>query len=297
MKEIIRIDTVHRFNEYMGVPTQHPLVSVIRLEECRPMELQRVNYGVYYLVLKNVNCGPLHYGINYYDYQDGTIVAVAPGQVFGVETDGAIQPRGWALAFHPDLIYGTELGRTIKDYSFFSYDANEALHISEKEREIIENCYQSIRQELGREIDMRTNQIVTRSIGLLLDYCLRFYDRQFITRHKANKDILARFENLLDEYMQSGKARLQGFPSVAYCADTLCLSPNYFGDLIKKEMGSTAQEYIQLKLISLAKEKLSGTGMSVTEIAEDLGFKYPTHFTRLFKKCVGVSPLEYRMSC
>lgn len=297
MNEIARIDTIHQFNDYMGVQTQHPLVSVIRFEDCHPMQLRRVNYGLYYVTLKNVNCGPLRYGINYYDYQNGTIVAVAPGQVFGVESDGPVQPLGWALAFHPDLIYGTELGQTIREYSFFSYEANEALHISEKEREIIESCFQNIRQELDREIDKRTNQIVARSIALLLDYCMRFYDRQFITRHKANKDILSRFESLLEEYMQSGKAHLQGFPSVAYCAGALCLSPNYFGDLIKKEMGNTAQEYIQLKLISVAKEKLSGTGMSVTEIAEELGFKYPTHFTRLFKKCVGVSPLEYRISC
>ena len=297
MNEIARIDTIHQFNDYMGVQTQHPLVSVIRLEDCHPMQLRRVNYGLYYVTLKNVNCGPLRYGINYYDYQNGTIVAVAPRQVFGVESDGPVQPLGWALAFHPDLIYGTELGQTIREYSFFSYEANEALHISEKEREIIESCFQNIRQELDREIDKRTNQIVARSIALLLDYCMRFYDRQFITRHKANKDILSRFESLLEEDMPSGKAHLQGFPSVAYCAGALCLSPNYFGDLIKKEMGNTAQEYIQLKLISVAKEKLSGTGMSVTEIAEELGFKYPTHFTRLFKKCVGVSPLEYRISC
>lgn len=294
MNEIAKIDTVHKYNEYMGVTTLHPLISVIRLEECHSMQLKRFNYGIYYIVLKNVNCGPLSYGINHYDYQDGTIVAVAPGQVFGIETDNMIQPKGWALAFHPDLIHGTELGRSIKEYSFFSYDVNEALHISEKEREIIENCFRNILTELNRDIDKHTNQLLSRSISLLLDYCMRFYDRQFITRRKANADILTRFENLVDNYLQSGKTQTLGFPSVTYCADVLCLSPNYFGDLIKKETGKTAQEYIQLKIIDFAKEKLSGTNLSVAEIADELGFKYPSHFARLFKKVSGLSPSDYR---
>lgn len=296
MKQIVELDTVHKYSEYMGVDTLHPLINVIRLEECSQMHLKRFNYGIYYIVLKNVNCGPLSYGIGNYDYQDGTIVAVAPGQVFGTDSDYRIEPRGWALAFHPDLIYGTELGRTIRDYSFFSYDTNEALHVSAKERTIMENCFRNIQTELTRDIDKHTNKLLARSIGLLLDYCMRFYDRQFITRQKVNTDILTRFEKLIDEYMVSGKARSQGFPSVAYCADVLCLSPNYFGDLVKKEMGKTAQEYIQLKLINLAKEKLSGTVMPVSEIAEELGFKYSTHFTRLFKKVTGVSPSNYRLS-
>lgn len=242
-------------------------------------------------------CGPLRYGINYYDYQDGTIVAVAPGQIFGVESGGLIQPKGWALVFHPDLIYGTELGRSIKDYTFFSYDANEALHISEKEREIIEQCFSNILTELNREIDKHTNSLISRSIGMLLDYCMRYYDRQFITRGKVNKDILTRFESLLDEYFESEKPRLEGIPSVSYCAGKVFLSPNYFGDLVKKETGKTAQEYIQLRVIDIAKQRLADTSLSINEIADELGFKYSTHFTRLFKKCVGMSPSEYRQSC
>lgn len=297
MEEIIRIDTIHQYNEYMGVETLHPLVSVVNMSECTPREFHRINYGLYCIFLKNVACGPLRYGINYYDYQDGTIVAVAPGQIFGVESNEPIQPKGWALVFHPDLLYGTELGRTLKDYTFFSYDANEALHISEKEREIIEQCFNNILIELNREIDAHTNSLVARSIGMLLDYCMRFYDRQFITRHKANSDILSRFENVLTDYLLSDRPRQLGLPTVSYCADKVFLSPNYFGDLIKKETGKTAQEYIQLKIIDRAKQLLAEGILSVNEIAEELGFKYSTHFTRLFKKSVGISPTEYRLSC
>lgn len=297
MEEIIRIDTIHQYNEYMGVETLHPLVSVVNMSECTPREFHRINYGLYCIFLKNVACGPLRYGINYYDYQDGTIVAVAPGQIFGVESNEPIQPKGWALVFHPDLLYGTELGRTLKDYTFFSYDTNEALHISEKEREIIEQCFNNILIELNREIDAHTNSLVARSIGMLLDYCMRFYDRQFITRHRANSDILSRFENVLTDYLLSDRPRQLGLPTVSYCADKVFLSPNYFGDLIKKETGKTAQEYIQLKIIDRAKQLLAEGILSVNEIAEELGFKYSTHFTRLFKKSVGISPTEYRLSC
>lgn len=297
MEEIIRIDTIHQYNEYMGVKTLHPLVSVVDMSICTPRQFHRINYGLYCIFLKNVTCGPLRYGINYYDYQDGTIVAVAPGQIFGVESNEPIQPKGWALVFHPDLLYGTELGRTLKDYTFFSYDANEALHISEKEREIIEQCFNNILIELNREIDAHTNSLVARSIGMLLDYCMRFYDRQFITRHKANSDILSRFENVLTDYLLSDRPRQLGLPTVSYCADKVFLSPNYFGDLIKKETGKTAQEYIQLKIIDRTKQLLAEGILSVNEIAEELGFKYSTHFTRLFKKSVGISPTEYRLSC
>lgn len=297
MEKIKKMDTIHAYNEYMGVETLHPLVSVVDMSKCTLREFQRMNYGLYGIFLKNVMCGPLRYGINYYDYQDGTIVAIAPGQIFGVESEGLIQPKGWALVFHPDLIYRTELGRTIKDYTFFSYDANEALHVSEKEREIIEQCFANILTELSREIDKHTNSLIARSIGMLLDYCMRYYDRQFITRGKVNKDILTRFEGLLDEYFESEKPRTEGIPSVAYCASEVFLSPNYFGDLIKKETGKTAQEYIQLKVIDIAKQRLADSSLSINEIADELGFKYPTHFTRLFKKCVGLSPSEYRLSC
>lgn len=295
MNDIIRFNTVGQYNDFMGVETLNPLVSVVNMSECKPRCMHRVYYGIYALFLKDVSCGPLKYGRNYYDYQDGTIVSVSPGQVLGVDTATSVQPKGWALVFHPDLIYGTELGRNIKDYSFFAYDSNEALHLSEKERCTIVDCFQNIQTELNRDIDKHTNRLLARGINLLLDYCLRFYDRQFITRHKPNSDVLARFESLVDDYLKSGTAKRNGLPSVAMCADKLCLSANYFGDLIKKETGKTAQELIQLKLIESAKSKLMGSALNVTEIADELGFKYSTHFTRLFKKVVGISPSEYRM--
>ena len=296
MGEIRNIDTVHQYNSFMGVETLHPLVSVIDFSLCKPRTFTRKNYGLYCIFLKELKCGELRYGRSSYDYQDGTIVAIAPGQIFGAESNGVmLQPKGWALVFHPDLIYGTELGRTIREYSFFSYDANEALHLSEKEREIIVDCMKNIFAELNREVDKHTNRLGTKNIRLLLDYCRRFYDRQFITRDKENKDILTRFENLLDDYFKKGKAQAQGLPSVSFCADNLYLSSNYFGDLIKRETGKTAQEYIQLRVIDIAKEKMCGSELSISEIAYQLGFKYPTHFTRLFKKCAGMSPSKYRV--
>ncbi|MDO5571146.1 MAG: helix-turn-helix transcriptional regulator [Bacteroidales bacterium] len=288
------IKSVRDFNDYIGVNTLHPLVTVINMSNCKPMKLEYSLLNMYAIFLKSVNCGPLRYGNNYYDYKDGTILTVAPGQVFGVETQTEIQPHGWALLFHPDLIYGTELGRIIKEYTFFSYDSNEALHLSEKERNIIENCFENISTELERNIDNYTNTVVVRCITLLLDYCMRFYSRQFITRHKVNSDILSRLERIVDDYFLNGTSFEKGLLSVAYCADKLCLSPNYFGDLIKKELGKSPKEYIQDRLLAIAKEKLLGSNDTINEISESLGFKYPAHFTRLFKNCVGLTPQEYR---
>lgn len=271
---MIRLDTVQQFNEFFGVETLNPLVSVIDLSQCKPHRSDRFSYGLYAIFLKDIKCGSLLYGINYYDYQEGTIVAIAPGQVLGVEGDKTVQPKGIALVFHPDLIYGTDLGKAIKDYQFFSYDVNEALHLSERERPVIEECFKNIQIELEHDVDKHTNRVICRNISLLLDYCLRFYDRQFITRHKVNSDILTRFESIIDSYLGSDEPQVNGLPSVAFCADRVCLSPNYFGDLIKKETGRTAQEYIQMKIIDHAKEMLQGSDIPITEIAEALGFKY-----------------------
>lgn len=297
MNDIVNINSIDQYNKLIGVETLNPLVTVVDLSLCKPTVYPRANYGLYCIFLKDVKCGDLLYGRNYYDYQAGTIVTIAPGQIFGIKRTQLVQPKGWAVIFHPDLIYGTELGSIIKDYSFFSYDANEALHLSDKERNTIIECMKNIQIELNRDIDKHTNRLITRNIGLLLDYCERFYDRQFITRQKVNKDILTRFEKVLDDYFGANKARNEGIPTVSYCADKAFLSPNYFGDLIKKETGKTAQEYIQLRVISMAKEKLTGTNLTINEIADELGFKYSSHFTRLFKKCVGVSPSQYRISC
>ncbi len=295
MNKIEHFEHVFEYNDLLGVETLHPLVSVIDLSKSRRIRHMRHTFGFYTLFLKEVRCGTLLYGRQYYDYQEGTIVAIAPGQVAGVEDNGEeFQPKGWALVFHPDLIRGTSLGRNIRSYSFFSYEANEALHLSEQERAIVVDCLHKIRTETEHAVDKHTRRLITANIELLLDYCVRFYERQFLTRSQVNSDLLIRFETLLDAYFSSDRPQSEGLPSVKYFAEQLHLSANYFGDLIKKETGRTAQDHIQLKLIDVAKERIFDVRKSVGEIAYELGFKYPQHFTRLFKKLTGLTPKEYR---
>lgn len=294
MEEILKLDTIAQYNALRGVETLHPLVSVIDMSKANPTQNMRINFGFYCVFLKEVKCGDLKYGCNYYDYQEGTLVFVAPGQVVGVNSPEIIQPKGWALLFHPDLIRGTSLGHNIKDYTFFSYEVYEALHLSEKERQIIIDCLHKIDYELQQSIDKHSKTLIANNIELLLNYCLRFYDRQFITRSNVNKDILVKFEKLLDEYFKSDLTQTIGLPTVKYCANQLHLSANYFGDLIKKETGKSAQEHIQLKLIDIAKERIFDTSKSVSEIAYELGFKHTQHFSRMFKNETGYTPNEYR---
>lgn len=295
MEKILRLDHIYQYNEKLGIETPHPLVNVIDFSKCPPMLHSRQALGFYAIFLKDVNCGDLHYGRHFYDYQEGTLVFIAPGQVAGIEDNGQVfEPKGWALIFHPDLLRGTSLARAMKDYSFFSYESYEALHLSDQERKVFLECLHNIEIELQHSIDKHSRTLIVTNIELLLNYCTRFYDRQFITRENVNKDILIKFEQLLNDYFQSEKPQEIGLPSVQYCADQLHLSANYFGDLIKKETGKSPQEHIQLKLISTAKERILDTEKSIGEVAYELGFKYPQHFTRLFKKCVGCSPNEYR---
>ena len=294
-KDIIRLDTVDVYNKLFGLETLHPLVNVIDLSEATKFPTHfTLNYGVYALYLKDTRCGDIRYGKQTYDYQDGTIVSFAPGQVAEFETAKDVRPKAQGLLFHPDLIKGTSLGQEIKSYSFFSYSSNEALHLSEDERGIITDSLAKIKMELIHPIDKLSKRLIARNIQLLLDYCMRFYNRQFTTREDANKDVLTRFETLLDDYFQSGKVQTDGLPSVKYFAERVYLSPNYFGDLIKKSTGKTAQEYIQNKIIDTAKEMLLGTGKTVNQISEELGFQYSQHFNRVFKKNVGYTPNEYR---
>ncbi len=295
MNKIEHFEHVFEYNDLLGVETLHPLVSVIDLSKSRRIRHMRHTFGFYTLFLKEVRCGNLIYGRQYYDYQEGTIVAIAPGQVAGVEDNGEeFQPKGWALVFHPDLIRGTSLGRNIRSYSFFSYEANEALHLSEQERAIVVDCLHKIRTETEHAVDKHTRRLITANIELLLDYCVRFYERQFLTRSQVNSDLLIRFETLLDAYFSSDRPQSEGLPSVKYFAEQLHLAAHYFGDRIKKETGRTAQDHIQLKLIDVAKERIFDVRKSVGEIAYELGFKYPQHFTRLFKKLTGLTPKEYR---
>lgn len=296
MDEIIKLDNVTDYNKMRGVETLHPLVTIIDLSKATPMAAKTFHFGMYAVFLKELKCGELKYGRNNYDFQEGTLVFVAPGQVMGVQPNvKTFEPKGWAMLFHPDLIKGTALGKHIQDYSFFSYDSNEALHLSEKERQIVLDCFAKIQYEMDQSIDKHSKTLIASNIELFLNYCTRFYDRQFITRDNTHKGILERFEQLLNGYFASDKPRDIGLPSVAFCADELNLSANYFGDLIKKETGVSAQEYIQGKVIDIAKERIFNIDKSISEVAYELGFKYPQHFTRLFKQRVGQTPNDYRM--
>jgi len=296
MDTMRRFETINDYNVFNNNETLHPLVSVVDLSKASPRQGSRMYFGFYTVFLKDVKCGDLVYGRQTYDYQEGTLVFLAPGQVAGMNSNGeTYQPKGYALVFHADLIHGTSLGRHIQDYSFFSYQFNEALHVSERERKIVLDCFSKIEYELERSIDNHSKKLIVSNIELFLDYCTRFYERQFIIREKVNKGILERFENLLNEYFESDKPQTIGLPSVAYCAGELHLSASYFGDLIKKETGKTAQDYIQSKLIDVAKERIFDHSKSVSQVAYELGFKYPQHFIRLFKQRVGQSPNEYRL--
>lgn len=296
MDKILNLDSVDLYNKLYGLETLNPLVSVIDLNKATSsVDLIRFNYGIYALYLKLEKACDIKYGRQTYDYQEGTIVCFAPGQTSETNpTTDKVQVNAHGILFHPDLLRGTSLGKSIKKYTFFSYEVNEALHLSEEERSIVMDCLKIIRMELEHGVDKHSKTLLVNHIELLLNYCMRFYERQFITRGKTNRDVLTRFENLLDEYFESALAEQDGLPTVKYFADKLCLSSNYFGDMFKKETGKSPQEYIQEKVIELAKERISDTADTVSQIAYSLGFQYPQHFCRLFKKRVGYTPSEYR---
>lgn len=294
---IVQLDSVKQYNDAWGIETLHPLVSVLDLTS-RPDEMpleSTTTYGLYALWLKESRSCDVQYGRQSYDYDKGTIMCFAPGQTVHTKyhpEDGA--PRCYGLLFHPDLLRGTNLGRTIKSYTFFSYSVHEALHASDEERAIILDCLRKIQGELRHSIDTHSRKIIVMNIELLLGYCMRFYERQFITREVHNHDTLTKFEALLDEYFEGNNAAKNGIPTVKYFAEHVFLSPNYFGDLIKKETGRTPQEYIQDKVVETAKQLIADSNETVSEISYSLGFRYPQHFCRLFKKRVGMTPQQYR---
>jgi AraC-like DNA-binding protein len=295
------VDSISQYNADNNHSTLHPLVSVIDFSKAAPRswgsEIQRIkfHYGLYCVYLKDVKCGDIVYGRHTYDYQAGTLVFFAPGQVSEFEIPAqAYQPKGYGLVFHPDLVHGTSLGKALATYHFFSYQSNEALHISDAERQVVLDCFSKIAFELSQSMDKHSKKLITANIELFLNYCERFYDRQFISREHVNKGVLARFEEQLNAYFLSDKPSSLGLPSVAYFAEQLHLSPNYFGDLIKRETGQSVKEMIQNKLIDVAKDRVFDGDKTVNQIAYELGFKYPQHFTRLFKQRVGNTPLAYR---
>lgn len=289
-------DNIKTYNEKFNHPTLHPLISLVDLSKGDARKRTKFRMDFYAIIIKDSKCGDLRYGLKYYDYDEGSIVFFAPGQEGANEPEGEIfQPYGTALVLHPDLLRGTSLAKHIQEYSFFSYDSYEALHVSEKERTLIDMCFANIESEIKQNIDKHSKKIIVANLELLLKYCLRFYDRQFITREHAHHALIEQFEHLLTHYLLSDKLQKIGFPTVAYFADALHLSANYFSDLLKKETGKTALEYIHLKILELAKERVLDTTKTISEIAHELGFKYPQHFTRLFKQKVGYTPNEYRM--
>lgn len=296
MDKILNMDSVDLYNKLYGLETLNPLVSVVDLNKAtRLMDYNRWNYGIYALYLKMEKACDIRYGRQHYDYQEGTVVCFAPGQTAEITlTTDRVQMNVLGILFHPDLLRGTSLGRDIKKYTFFSYEANEALHTSAEERDILMDLLKIIQMELEHGVDKHSRTLLVNHIELLLNYCMRFYERQFTTRSKVNSDVLTRFERLLDEYFEGEQAEQDGLPTVRYFADKLCLSPNYFGDMLKKETGKTPQEYIQEKVVELAKERMADSRETVSRIAYSLGFQYPQHLCRLFKKRVGCTPNEFR---
>ncbi len=295
MSEILDMKTIRDYNEFLCLETLNPLVSLVDFSKVEVLPHRRKCFGFYGIFLKEKIHGPLTYGRNKYDYEEGTLVFVAPGQVAGIDDDGATtHPQGYALLFHPDLIRGTAFARKMKEYTFFSYEVNEALHMSERERQTVFNCFGGIEEELTRPVDRHSRNIILSDIEVLLNHCLRFYDRQFATREAVNSDVLTRFESLLAGYFDSDLPGRIGLPSVAWCADQLHFSPNYFGDLVKKQTGKSAIEYIHLAIVNRVKDRLRETDKTVSEIAYETGFQYPHHLSRLFRKVTGCTPNEYR---
>lgn len=273
----------------------HPLINILDYENLKYLEPASYNFGFYCIFLKETRCGDLRYGKEPYDYQEESLIFVAPGQILTVERYlPDVRPKGKVLIFHPDFLKGTVLSHIMADYSFFSYASNEALHLSQKERELVLNMFETIAEELEQNLDRHSKTLVISHLQLLLNYSTRFYDRQFITRDHVNKGIIERFEKILNTYFSSDAPYQKGLPTVAYCAEKLHLSANYFGDLIKKETGISALEYIQSKVIDVAKERIFDIDKTISEISYELGFKYPQHFTRLFKQKTGTTPSEYR---
>ena len=294
-KETVNLDSIDAYNKLYGLRTRHPLVNVIDLKQAtRAVNHIRVNYGVYALFLKNgVQCS-LKYGRRNYDYQEGSVVSFSPGKIIDVDMDKTeIAPDVVGIMFHPDLIYGTPLGEKISSFSFFDYSQMEALHLSNDERAIFLDCLDKISRELDHPVDHHSAALLSANIQLLLEYLHRFYDRQFITRHKVNSDVVTQFEQRLKKYYESGNI---GMPNVAYFAEQANLSAGYFGDLIKKETGQTPKDMITLHMIGVAKQRLAASDDDVSIIAYNLGFEYPAHFSRMFKRVTGQSPSQYRES-
>ena len=301
MANIFRLESISQLNElFQQTAPKHPLISVVdfsKIEKHEKVEEIKLTCGFYSVMFKNHCANKLKYGKEYYDFQEGTLMCIAPNQIITIENDANSENAdivGWGLFFHPDLIRGTSLGNKIKEYTFFSYEVNEALHLSDKEKQTLWDCVDKLENELSENIDLHSQTLITSNIELLLNYCARYYDRQFITRKKVNTNLLRKFETILNSYFNSNDQQYKKLPSVKYFAELLFLSPNYLSDLLKKETGKTAQEYLHYYLIEEAKNNLLNTNDPINEIAFNLGFEYPQYFSKLFKSKTGMTPLAFR---
>lgn len=296
--DILHIESISQIHKAMGYTAPaHPLITMLSVEEMHAAEHikprgQRVSSSLYSVFLKDGNCG-MQYGRNTYDFEEGVMGFTAPNQVF-TNTGDQAYTTGWIMFFHPDLIRNTHLGESIHKYNFFSYDVHEALHLSDREQGIINDLVDKIRMEYEQNIDGHTQGLLVSQLELLLNYCLRFYERQFHTRKTHNVDTLAKVDKLLRNYYATKQQEAFGMPTIQYLADRVSLSPNYLSDLLKKETGRNAKEHINLFVVEKAKSLLVSTGQTVSEIAYDLGFNYPHYFSRMFKQHTGMSPKMYR---
>ena len=293
MEEVF-INTIQDFNDYQGMETLHPLVSVVHVENTEHIKECVMHYGVYAIYLKENKGCKLSYGRTPYDFDEMTVTSFAPGQVVKVEPNPDVPfAKFTALVFHPDLLNRTALGRQISRYEFFGYASTEALHLSAQEVEVFRGVLAMIEQELHRAIDKHTRELIVSNIELLLNYCLRFYDRQFITREEINHSVVKKFIEMLDDYI-STKALHDGLPTVAYFADKCCLSNGYFGNLVRVETGRTAKDIISDHVLAYAKQLLNDEALTITIISSRLGFEYPQHFVRFFKSHTGKTPSAFR---
>lgn len=291
---IVKLDSIDAYNKLYGLKTHHPLVTVIDLKNAtKVVNHVQMDYGVYALYLKQGAKCSIKYGRRKYDYHEGTVVSFSPGQMIDVDMEeDEVAPDVIGLMFHPDLIYGTPLAEKISEFRFFDYSEMESLHLSEDERARFIHCLDMIRQELEHPVDSHSASLLSANIQLLLEYMDRFYDRQFITRHKVNSDIVAQFQRELKMYYKDDSVNT--LPSVACFAQKANLSAGYFSDLVKKGTGLTPKEIITRHIVAHAKQLLVKTSDDISQIAYNLGFDYPAHFTRIFKRVTGKNPTQFR---
>lgn len=303
MGSILQIKSISEFHKILGLePPYHPLISVISDEENFGREdfdnsLSNIRFAsqMYTVMFKDNKSGSIAYGRNTYDYQEGTLIFAKPGHVFKTpDKNEMLGKKGWTMLFHPDLLLKSQLATKMNSFHYFSYESNEALHLSNKERTFISHIINQIKTEATQNIDTHSQKLIVYNLELFLNYAIRFYDRQFYTRSNVNLDRIAEFENILNAYFEDGLAKHKGLPSIAYFGTQLNLSPNYLSDLLKKETGKSIKEYLDHYLVARAKVLLLNSNITVSELAYKLGFDYPQSFTRLFRKKTGKSPMQFR---